>query len=102
METTTVPYQPIDRAFYDTLATMAEARKFVRLEYLTDLSEFIKADVSLRRLFTQDAIESLELATGDVIRLDRIVSISGQLSPHFPGYANYSCDCSLVKSQCLK
>ena len=93
METTTASYQPIDRAFYDVLVTAADARKFVRLEYLTDLSEFIKADVSLRRLFVQDGIEILELATGDVVRLDRIVSISGQLSPLFPGYANYSCDC---------
>ncbi len=93
METTTASYQPIDRAFYNTLAKAAEARQFVRLEYLTDLSEFIKADVALRRLFTQDGVEYLELATGDTIRLDRVVSISGQLSPHFPGYANYSCDC---------
>lgn len=93
METTAAPYQPIDRAFYDTLATAADARKFVRLEYLTDLNEFIKTDVSLRRLFVQDGVEVVELATGDTIRLDRIVSISGQLSPHFPGYANYSCDC---------
>ncbi|MBC8156398.1 MAG: hypothetical protein H7Z72_26220 [Bacteroidetes bacterium] len=93
METTTAPYQPIDRAFYDILATATDVRKFVRLEYLTDLSEFIKADVSLRRLFEQDGVELLELATGDIIPLDRVVSISGQLSPHFPGYANYSCDC---------
>lgn len=93
METTTATYQPIDRAFYALLTAAAEARKFVRLEYLTDLSEFIKADVSLRRLFTEDGVEQLELATGDTIRLDRIVSISGQLSPLFPGYANYSCDC---------
>lgn len=93
METATKPYQPIDRVFYNVLATAAEARRFVRLEYLTDLREFIKADVSLTRLFTNNDIEFLELATGDTIRLDRIVSLSGQLSPHFPGYANYSCDC---------
>lgn len=93
METTKASYQPVDRAFYSTLASATEARKFVRLEYLTDLSEFIKTDVSLRRLFEQDGVELLELATGDTIPLDYIVSISGQLSPHFPGYANYSCDC---------
>lgn len=93
METATRPYQPVDRTFYSLLATAVKTRQFVRLEYLTDLHEFIKADVSVRRLFEQENIEMLELATGETLRLDRIISIGGQLSPHFPGYANYSCDC---------
>jgi hypothetical protein len=67
--------------------------KFVRLEYLTELSEFIKADVSIKQLVHEDGIEQLELATGETIPLDRVVSVSGKLSPHYPGYGNYSCDC---------
>lgn len=67
--------------------------RFVRLEYLTDLSEFIKADVLIKQLIHEDGIEQLELATGEVIPLDRVVSISGKLSPRYPGYGNYSCDC---------
>jgi|GEM_PF-1220436 len=67
--------------------------KFVRLEYLTDLHEFIKADVTVKQFFLQNGIEWLELATGDLIPLNRVVSISGNLSPRYPGYANYSCDC---------
>lgn len=91
METKTE--QPIDWAFYNTLETATSNRQFVRLEYLTDLNEFIKTDVSLKRLFSENNVDYLELATGGIIPLDRIVSISGQLSPNFPGYANYSCDC---------
>ncbi|QIP11587.1 hypothetical protein G8759_02535 [Spirosoma aureum] len=67
--------------------------KFVRIEYLTDLSEFIKADVTIKQLVFQGGTEWLELATGDIIPLDRVVSVSGHLSPHYPGYDNYSCDC---------
>lgn len=67
--------------------------KFVRLEYLTDLNEFIKADVTIKQLVIQDGSEMLALATGDVVPLDRVVSISGHLSPRYPGYGNYSCDC---------
>ncbi|QHV99078.1 hypothetical protein [Spirosoma endbachense] len=67
--------------------------KFVRIEYLTDLSEFIKADVTIKQLVFQDGTEWLELATGDIIPLDRVVSVSGHLSPRYPGYGNYSCDC---------
>ena len=67
--------------------------KFVRLEYLTDLNEFIKADVTIKQLTRQNDVESLELATGEVVPLDRVVSVSGKLSPRYPGYGNYSCDC---------
>ncbi|GAB4037977.1 hypothetical protein [Spirosoma gilvum] len=67
--------------------------KFVRLEYLTDLNEFIKADVLIKQLSYENGTEWLELATGETIPLDRVVSVSGKLSPRYPGYGNYSCDC---------
>lgn len=67
--------------------------KFVRLEYLTDLNEFIKADVTIKQLLHQDGADVLELATGDHVPLDRVISVSGNLSPRYPGYGNYSCDC---------
>ncbi|GAB3952620.1 hypothetical protein GCM10028805_34880 [Spirosoma harenae] len=67
--------------------------KFVRLEYLTDLNEFIKADVLIKQLSYENGVEYLELATGEIIPLDRVVSVSGKLSPRYPGYGNYSCDC---------
>ncbi|GAB4001323.1 hypothetical protein GCM10028807_57350 [Spirosoma daeguense] len=67
--------------------------KFVRLEYLTDLSEFIKTDVLIKQLVYSDGAEWLELATGETIPLDKVISVSGKLSPRYPGYANYSCDC---------
>ena len=67
--------------------------KFVRLEYLTDLNEFIKADVVIKQLVREGASERLELATGDIIPLNRVVSVSGNLSPNYPSYGNYSCDC---------
>ncbi len=93
METSTKSYQSVSGAFRDAVVAAANARKFVRLEYLTDLHEFIKTDVSVRRLYEQDNAEFLELATGETVRFDRIVSLGGELSPLFPGYANYSCDC---------
>lgn len=67
--------------------------KFVRIEYLTDLSEFIKTDALLKRHYEQGGIEYLELGNGEQVPLDRVVSLSGKLSPNYPGYANYSCDC---------
>ncbi|GAB3757891.1 hypothetical protein [Spirosoma pomorum] len=67
--------------------------KFVRIEYLTDLNEFIKADVLIKDFLSQDGVELIKLATGETIPLNRVVSLDRRLSPNFPGYGNYSCDC---------
>lgn len=67
--------------------------KFVRIEYFTDLNEFIKTDVLIKQLAWEGGTEYLELATGDMIPLDRVLSVSGKLSPRYPGYDSYSCDC---------
>ncbi|MCY7358375.1 MAG: hypothetical protein LH609_13125 [Rudanella sp.] len=63
--------------------------KFVRIEYLTDISEFIKTDALVKKI----NVDTIELGTGEEIYTDRIVRIDGVLSPNFPGYDNYSCDC---------
>ena len=70
-----------------------EARRYVRIEYLTDLNEFIKTDAMVLNVSTENGFDTLNLADGQRISLDRVVSIAGQLSPRYPGYANYSCDC---------
>ncbi|MEZ0609632.1 hypothetical protein ACAW74_14035 [Fibrella sp. WM1] len=73
--------------------TLIEPRKFVRLEYLTDLNEFIKTDALVLGVGAQNGTDTLDLADGQHIPLDRVISVAGRLSPLYPGYANYSCDC---------
>ena len=70
-----------------------EPRKFVRIEYLTDLNEFIKTDAMVLSVSHRIDFDTLDLADGQHIPLDRVISIAGRLSPRYPGYANYSCDC---------
>ncbi|QJD78006.1 hypothetical protein [Spirosoma rhododendri] len=89
METNQVDTTALETAFRDAIVP----GKFVRIEYLTDLSEFIKTDALLKRHFEQDGAEYLELGHGELVPLNRVISISGKLSPNFPGYTNYSCDC---------
>lgn len=67
--------------------------KFVRLDYFTELREFIRTDALPKAIMDIDGVETLELATGEQIPLDRIIRIDGQLSPNYPGYDDYSCSC---------
>ncbi|GAA4411926.1 hypothetical protein GCM10023187_38410 [Nibrella viscosa] len=89
MNTTT--YKPIDPGFYEEIKSAVAQRKLVRMEYLTDLHEYIRADALLKRIYTEDDAEYIELASGATIRLDKIVSIDGKLSPDYPGYENFAC-----------
>ncbi len=88
---TTATYKPIDSGFYEEIKLAAAQRKLVRMEYLTDLHEYIRTDALLKRMYTEDDAEFIELASGATVRLDRIVSIDGKLSPDYPGYENFAC-----------
>ena len=68
-------------------------RKYVRLDYFTDLREFIRTDALTKTIAVVNGVEHLELATGEQIPLDRVIRIDGHLSPNYPGYDDYSCSC---------
>ena len=85
METTIIG----NSSSFDTFRKSIILGKFVRVEYLTDLHEFIKTDVLIKKTDTN----AIEIGTGEEIAIDRIVRIDGVLSPNFPGYESYSCDC---------
>ena len=85
----------------DTTAVLTDAtfraliplNKYVRLDYFTELREFIRTDALVKRVTAVDGIDQIELATGEQILLDRIIRIDGHLSPNYPGYDDYSCSC---------
>ncbi len=80
-------------AFAALLHEAATNKKFVRIEYKTDLEEFIRADALLKASISRDNTEFLLTATGDEIPFNRVISLDGQVSPDFPGFENYSCAC---------
>lgn len=80
---------PTNDSLLDTFRAGIVPGKFVRIEYLTDISEFIKTDVLVKKINA----DTIELGTGEEVPIDRIIRIGGVMSPRFPGYDNYSCDC---------
>lgn len=89
METNTTS-APLTDADFRALIPL---NKFVRLDYFTDLREFIRADALTKAITTINGVDHLELATGEQIPLDRVIRIDGHLSPRYPSYDDYSCSC---------
>jgi Rho-binding antiterminator len=86
------PYQPIDRVFFDYVSAVAQQKKFLRIEFLTDLHEYYKKDAVIREVTNEGGEEYLVLASGEKLRLDRVISVGGTTSPGFPGYeSTYAC-----------
>ena len=90
METTTNQSNP---STDDEFRKLIPLNKFVRLDYFTDLREFIRTDALTKSMANIDGVDYLELATGEQIPLDRVIRIDGHLSPKYPGYDDYSCSC---------
>ncbi|QJW91974.1 hypothetical protein HNV11_22625 [Spirosoma taeanense] len=90
METITNQSAPSTDAEFRALIPL---NKYVRLDYFTELREFIRTNAMTKAIHETDGIEYLELATGEQIPLDRVIRIDGHLSPRYPGYDDYSCSC---------
>jgi len=71
----------LDPVFRDALLALVAQRKYVRVFYFTDLHEFMSETAILKGIHTEADGEYAELATGTLIRLDRLVNVDGIQSP---------------------
>ena len=85
-------YKPIDCNFYDILEANATRKRYVRIQYFSDLQEFLTVDAIIRDLYVCDKVEYMLLSSGEEIRLDRLVSVDGKVVPG-QGFDSISCEC---------
>lgn len=86
-------YLPIDCNFYDVLLEKATKKEFCKIQYFTDIHEFMTVNAVIKDVFTQRGEEFMLLSTEESIRLDRLVSINGMLAPAHANINDFSCSC---------
>lgn len=74
-------YIPIDCNFYDRFEAAIVLRKTVRLEYRNDDGEEHTVETRLKDTLTKGGEEFLILPSGETIRMDRIISLDGEVVP---------------------
>jgi hypothetical protein len=79
--------------FQKTLTTVIEQRIFSKIQYRTELQEFVTVTSLIKERVTEDGRESVVLANGEKLPLDKIVSINGVIAPGYEDYMAISCDC---------
>jgi Rho-binding antiterminator len=93
MEIRSEKYRPINCDYYDVILEKATIKSYCKIQYFSELHEFITTNAVIKDVFTKSGEEFMLLATGEVIRLDRLVSINGELTPHYARINDFSCDC---------
>ncbi len=85
-------YTPISCDYHSIIEHYATKKIFCRLQYYTDINEFITISTLITDVYTKSGSEFIEISDGTVIRLDKIVRIDDKPSP---GYSDeyFKCDC---------
>ncbi len=85
-------YKPIDCNFYDVLLDAATRKLYSKIQYYTDIREFMTVSAVIKDVYTKNGEEFVTLNTGETIRLDQIVRINENLAPG-QNVDDFTCDC---------
>ena len=85
--------KPVAADFQEELKNVIEQRVFSKIQYRTDLQEFITVTSLIKEKMAESGEEWVELVNGGRVRLNQIVSINGVISPGYEDYMAISCDC---------
>jgi Rho-binding antiterminator len=83
---------PVACSFYDVLQEAVTRRLYSKIQYYTEIHEFLTVSAVIKNMYTKDGEEFVQLNTGETIRLDRIVRINDTLAPG-QNVDDFTCDC---------
>ncbi|MBF8965060.1 hypothetical protein I0P70_17565 [Pontibacter sp. FD36] len=76
-------YKPIDQNYRELLEALVAKRATARLQFYSDIGEFLTLHATLKELVKRGEEEYLVLTTGEEIRLDRIVRVDDKPAPGY-------------------
>ncbi len=83
----------VQQAFDAYLLASISQHKYVKLQYFTDIHEFMTVMSVTEQLLEIDGVSFLLLNTGEKIKLKNIVRIDHFYAPQYAHIADFSCDC---------
>jgi Rho-binding antiterminator len=74
-------YQPIDCSFYDELEVLAMRKSNCVIEFRSDDNTITSVEDVVADVYSKNKEEFLELRSGQIIRLDRLIRVNGKSPP---------------------
>lgn len=87
-----IDYKPVAPEFKAIVQDLTNQGKYSRVQYFSDINEFITTRAKLKQLQTEGNAEFLQLVSGESIRLDQIYRLDDHVNPGYQDYFNASCD----------
>ncbi|QHT67152.1 hypothetical protein GXP67_11090 [Rhodocytophaga rosea] len=84
----------IDNSFREHIEALSAQKKYIGINYLTDINELLSVTAIIKNITARDDHEYAQLSSGEEIRLDKIVRADGKTSPDYPDY-DFSYNCSI-------
>lgn len=79
--------------FHEYVRGKVNSRIYSKVQYFTDIREFITVTAVAKALTEKDGAEFLILATGEEIRFDRLVRVDDMVAPQYKDMMDFTCDC---------
>ncbi|MFT6320741.1 MAG: Rho-binding antiterminator [Granulosicoccus sp.] len=74
-------YVPIDCNFYDEIEILAMRKSKSTVVYLSEKDEQTTIEGVIKNVFAKNKEEFLEMESGLIFRLDRLISLDGKVVP---------------------
>tara|TARA_A100000171_G_C2139115_1_gene153136 strand:+ start:4694 stop:4945 length:252 start_codon:yes stop_codon:yes gene_type:complete len=68
-------------------------KKYSRITYFNDFKEFTVVETIIKEIANSESGVHIVLNSGDVIPLEKIVSLDGQYTEHYKDIEDFTCDC---------
>ncbi|MEQ8474434.1 MAG: hypothetical protein RIC35_24770 [Marinoscillum sp.] len=91
-------YLPVDPDFIDKAQRLIELSKAGKVHYYDSKGQIELSDGTLINLIKDNFARYLEMANGEKIRLDKIITILGSPGPSFENYERFANACLSCES----
>lgn len=79
--------------FEQYLKDSMQEKKYVRLQYYTDIHEFMSTSCIIEDMTTEQEEYSLKVNTGEKVLLSNVVRIDTHYAPKYAHLKDLTCDC---------
>ncbi|PIQ47619.1 MAG: hypothetical protein COW03_14220 [Cytophagales bacterium CG12_big_fil_rev_8_21_14_0_65_40_12] len=80
---------PFEASIHETFSK----KQYSKISFFNEYNEFNTVDTLIKSILNSELGESIELNSGEIIPINKVVSINGQYSDSYKHIQDFTCDC---------
>ena len=82
----------MDKPLLDAVTEAVQKKKFLKIQYVTDLHEYLTVTTMIKKVEEKEGRHILELVTGQELAFDQLVKVGDVPSARYNS-RDFTCDC---------